>query len=147
MTLSLNTIKLAAGSTRKRKRIGRGNASGHGTYSTRGLKGQKSRTGGRNKLKRLGFKKILQKIPKVRGFKSDKAKNQTVNLIDLNKHFSSEAKINSASLLRQGLIESVKLPVKILGQGELKVKNLEFNGVKVSQSAREQIERQGGKIN
>jgi len=143
----LHHLQPARGSIRKKKRLGRGNASGHGTYSTRGLKGQKSRTGGRNKLKRLGFKKILQKIPKVRGFKSDKAKNQIVNLIDLNKHFSPGAKINSLSLLRQGLIESVKLPVKILGQGELKVKNLEFNGVKLSKSAKEQIEKTGGKIN
>ncbi len=146
MTLTLNTIKPAKGAIRKKKRLGRGNASGHGTYSTRGLKGQKSRTGGRNKLKRLGFKKILQNIPKVRGFKSGQAKNQVVNLVDLNENFSSGTKINPSSLLKLSLIDSVKLPVKILGQGELKVKNLLFSGVKVSQSAQKQIEKMAGKI-
>jgi len=144
--LSLNHLKPERGSVRRKKRLGRGNASGHGTYSTRGLKGQKSRTGGRNKLKRLGFKKILQSLPKVRGFKSAKAKNQIVNLIELNQCFSAGNIINPLNLSKAGLVDSIKLPIKILGQGELKVKNLEFSGVKVSQSAREQIEKQGGKI-
>jgi len=146
MTLTLNTIKPAKGAIKKKKRLGRGNASGHGTYSTRGLKGQKSRTGGRNKLKRLGFKKILQNIPKVRGFKSGKVKNQVVNLMELNKYFSVGMKINPLNLFKVGLIDSTKLPVKILSQGELKVKNLLFSDVKVSQSAQAQIEKMAGKI-
>jgi len=144
--LSLNRLKPAKGSIRHKKRIGRGNASGHGTYSTRGLKGQRSRTGGRNKLKRLGFKKILLQIPKVRGFKSDKAKNQVVNLDEINKYFSTGKLINPLNLFKAGLINSVKLPVKILGQGELKIKDLRFEDVKLSQSAKAQIEKMSGKI-
>jgi len=146
MTLSLHTIKPARGSTKRRKLIGRGNSSGHGTFSTRGTKGQRARTGGRNKLKRLGFKKILAQTPKNRGFKSDKPKNQAVNLKDLNQSFADGAKINALNLLRADLIGTVEAPIKVLGVGELKLKNLEFTGVKMSQSARAQVEKLGGKI-
>ncbi len=146
MSLSLHTIKPARGSSRRKKRIGRGNASGHGSYSTRGLKGQRSRTGGRNKLKRLGFKQILASTPKVRGFKSNKPKNQVVNLRDLNNSFSAGAKINPVSLLKAGLAQTTQQKIKILGQGELTLKNLEFQGVKVSDSAKLQIEKMGGKV-
>jgi len=146
MSLSLNTIKPARGSVRRKKRIGRGNASGHGSYSTRGLKGQRSRSGGRNKLKRLGFKKILAQTPKMRGFKSARPKNQAVNLQALNNVFAAGAKINAKSLLKAGLVNSASAPIKILGQGELKLKNLEFSGVKLSSSAKAQIEKMGGKV-
>ncbi|OGF31356.1 50S ribosomal protein L15 [Candidatus Falkowbacteria bacterium RIFCSPLOWO2_12_FULL_45_13] len=146
MTLSLHTIKPARGSTKRRKLIGRGNSSGHGTFSTRGTKGQRARTGGRNKLKRLGFKKILAQTPKNRGFKSDKPKNQAVNLKDLNQSFADGAKINALNLFRADLIGTVEAPIKVLGAGELKLKNLEFTGVKMSQSARAQVEKLGGKI-
>jgi len=146
MSLSLNTIKSARGSGRRKKRIGRGNASGHGSYSTRGLKGQRSRAGGRNKLKRLGFKKILAQTPKNRGFKSAKPKNQVVNLEGLNSNFSAGTKVNAASLLKAGLIRTKDAPIKILGQGELKLKNLEFSGVKISEGAKTQIEKMGGKV-
>ena len=146
MSLSLHTIKPAKGAIKRRKRIGRGNGSGHGTYSTRGLKGQRSRSGGRNKLKRLGFKKILAQTPKLRGFRSAKPKNQVVNLRDLNQAFAHGAKIDAVSLLKAGLIAAIKNPVKILGQGELRLKNLEFSGIKLSAGARAQVEKLGGKI-
>jgi len=147
MTLSLSNIKPARNSSRSKKRVGRGNASGHGSYSTRGIKGQRSRTGGRNKLKRLGFKKIMLQTPKSRGFKSDKPKNQVVNLKDLNEFFADGAKINAASLFKAELIGSTAELIKVLGEGELKLKNLEFSGVKLSESAKAQVEKLGGKIN
>jgi large subunit ribosomal protein L15 len=147
MPLSLHTIKPATGSSRHKKRVGRGNASGHGTYSTRGIKGQRSRTGGKNKLKRLGFKKILAQTPKNRGFKSFKPKNQVVNIKDINLAFADGAKIDALGLLKADLINSASGKIKILGEGELKLKNLEFTGVKVSDSAKGQVEKLGGKIN
>jgi len=146
MSLSLSTIKPARGSVRNKKRVGRGNASGHGTYSTRGQKGQRSRSGGRNKLKRLGFKQILIATPKNRGFKSAKPKDQIVNLKDLNENFSVGAKIDASSLFKAGLIRNVQDKIKILGQGNLTLKNLEFKGVKLSDSAKKQIEKMGGKM-
>jgi len=146
MPLSLHTIKPAKGAKKKRKRVGRGNASGHGTYSGRGQKGQRSRSGGKSGLKRKGMKQMLLQTPKLRGFKSDKPKNQAVNLSDLNKNFKDKDQINPRTLLRVGLVDTIKEPVKILGKGELKIKNLEFNGVKISKSVAEQIEKTGGKV-
>jgi large subunit ribosomal protein L15 len=88
MAISLSNVKKSSGSKRKGKRVGRGNSSGKGTYSARGLKGQKSRAGvSRAKLKRLGMKKNLLKIPKVRGFKSLQGKNQVVSVEKINKNF------------------------------------------------------------
>lgn len=143
--LSLNNLQPAKGSTKKRKRVGRGNASGHGTYSTRGLKGQKSRSGVTG-LKRLGMKPMLLNLPKVRGFKSKMPKNQTVNLFDLNKYFKDGDKISPKTLVKAGLILDAAAPVKILGQGELKTKKLELVGVKISDGAKKQIEKTGGKV-
>ncbi|MDP3042839.1 MAG: 50S ribosomal protein L15 [bacterium] len=139
MTLRLHTIKPAKGSTKKRKRVGRGNASGHGTYSGRGLKGQKSRSGGKNGLKRLGMKTTLLNIPKKRGFKSQKPKNQAVNLASINKYFKDGDVVNPQNLLKAGLIGAAKSSVKILGKGELKLKNVKFEGVKMSGSVKNQI--------
>ncbi|MDO9399247.1 MAG: 50S ribosomal protein L15 [bacterium] len=146
MELSLHTLKSASGAIKKKKRVGRGNASGHGTYSARGQKGQKSRTGGKNNLKRLGFKSTLASLPKNRGFKSIQPKNQVINLSDLNKYFKDGAEINVASLLKSSLINDVKLPVKILANGELKLKDLKFKGIKASKTVSQQIEKLGGKI-
>ena len=81
--LTLHTLKPAAGASKQRKRVGRGNASGHGNYSCKGLKGQKSRSGVSG-LKRMALKKAILQIPKLRGFHSDKPKFQVVNLAVLN---------------------------------------------------------------
>ncbi len=145
MTLAINTIKPAAKSKSKRKRIGRGNASGTGTYSGKGLKGQKSRSGVSN-LKRLGMKQVLLRTPKKRGFKSLKPKDLIVNISDINKNFSDKDLINPKSLRQKGLINQSGLPVKILGLGELKLKALKFTDVKVSESAKKQIEKMKGSI-
>lgn len=145
--LSLNTLKPAKGSIKKKKRIGRGNASGHGTYSTKGLKGQKARAGvSRYQLKRLGMKSMLLNLPKNRGFKSEKAKEQVVNIGDLNKFFKDKAKINPKALCRIGLVKNIDAPVKILGRGEFKVKEASFEKVKISASAMEQIKRTNSQI-
>ena len=145
MSLSLHTIKPAKGAVKKKKRIGRGNASGSGTYSGRGLKGQRSRSGGKSGLKRLGMKIMLKTIPKKRGFKSAKPKNQVVNLVDLNKNFKDGDAVNPKSLLKQGLIGKITLPVKILGNGELTVKELKFSGVKMSESVKSKLESRSEK--
>lgn len=145
--LSLHTIKSGRGATKKRKRVGRGDSSGHGTYSGRGQKGQKSRSGGKKGLKRFGMKQILLKTPKLRGFRSLYPKAQIVNINKLNGQFSDGAQITPQSLLRAGLVATIKVPVKILGgREELKIKNLEFTDVKLSKSVEEQIKKMGGII-
>ena len=144
--LSLHTIKPGKGATKKRKRIGRGDSSGHGTYSGRGLKGQKSRSGGKKGLKRFGMKQILLKTPKLRGFQSLQAKNQVVNLTDISRCFKEGSLISPKSLAGADLITSATEKVKILGTGELKIKNLTFENVKVSKSVAEQVAKMGGTI-
>ncbi len=135
--LSLNTIKKTKGSSKKIKRVGRGNASGHGTYSTRGLKGQKSRSGVSG-LKRLGMKKQLLAIPKVRGFKSHKPKNQIVSVKAINSHFKDNELVSPTTLFEKKLISSAQLPVKILGKEKLTVK-VSFEKVNSSESVKNQI--------
>lgn len=145
MSLALHTIKPKKGSTKKRKVIGRGNSSGTGTYSGRGLKGQKSRSGVSG-LKRLGMKQMILQIPKERGFKSHKPKNTPINLVVINQNFKDGEKVNPGALIKKGLIDDVKNIVKILGKGDLNISKLEFSDVKVSAGAREKIEKKGGKI-
>lgn len=128
--LSLNTITKARGRAQSPKRVGRGNASGHGTYSTRGLKGQKSRSGVSG-LKRLGLKKQLLQIPKSRGFRSPYPKNQVVSLKAINNGFKDGDTVSPETLLAKRLITSAERPVKILGKEKLTVK-VTFSGVKMS---------------
>ncbi|MFC1678450.1 50S ribosomal protein L15 [Patescibacteria group bacterium] len=140
MTILIHTIKANKKASRNKKRVGRGNSSGHGTYSCRGLKGQKSRSGVSG-LKRLGMKQILLRTPKKKGFKSEKIKDQIVNLEELNKHFKSNEVVTPKSLQDKGLIDNINIGVKILANGKLKVKNLKFQNVKYSRSVKAQIEK------
>ncbi len=144
MILSLHTIQSAVHSRRRRKVVGRGNASGHGSYSTRGIKGQKARTGGRHGLKLLALKPLIQQMSKRRGFHSFYPKMVTVNLIDLEKHFSSGDDITVKSLLKKGVIDTMKPCVKILGSGKL-TKKFVVKAHAFSVSAIKAIESAGGK--
>lgn len=136
--LSLNSITKARGSAKKNKRVGRGNASGRGTYSTRGLKGQKSRSGVSG-LKRLGFKKQLMQIPKSRGFKSLNPKNQTVSVLAINRSFKDGDTVTPALLVEKGLVASENSPIKLLGKEKLVVK-VKFENIKMSATIKQQLE-------
>jgi large subunit ribosomal protein L15 len=125
--------------SKKKKRIGRGGK--RGTYSGRGVKGQKSRAG---RGPRPALRDIIKKIPKKRGyrFKSIKKKPQVVNLKDLEKHFTAGEKVTPKTLLEKGLIGKVKgkMPkVKILGQGKL-TKKVAIEGCLMSKSVEKAIE-------
>ncbi|HAM88177.1 MAG: LSU ribosomal protein L15p (L27Ae) [Candidatus Falkowbacteria bacterium GW2011_GWC2_38_22] len=145
MSLSQHKIKAESGSQKSKKRVGRGNASGHGTYSTRGLKGQKSRSGVSN-LKRLGMRQLLLKTPKKRGFTSLQEKSPIVGLDNINLAYKDGETVTVKDLFEKGLIATPKLGAKILGNGQLTVSNLTFEGTKVSKSAKEQIDKTKGKI-
>lgn len=145
MSLSLNTIKPAVGATKRRKRVGRGNASGHGTTATKGTKGQKSRSGVSG-LKKLGMRQVVLSTPKNRGFKSLAPKNQAVNLKSINLTFKEGETVDRAALLKAGLITSKVAPIKILNVGSLEVRKLVFVGVKMSDTARAQVEKTGGEV-
>jgi large subunit ribosomal protein L15 len=143
MSLAMHTIKPAAGSRHRKKILGRGNASGHGTYSTKGQKGQRARSGGRKGLKIKGFKRMILSFPKLRGFKSSHPKPAILNLKDLKK--IRDAKITPEVVLKSGLVYNIKDGVKILGDGEIK-RAIIVEGCAVSKSAKEKIEKAGGTV-
>jgi large subunit ribosomal protein L15 len=147
MTLGLNTIKPNLGAAKKKKRVGRGNSSGHGTYSGRGFKGQKSRSGVSG-LKRLGMRQVLLRTPKKRGFRSEYPKDQVVNIEAINREYKDGDRITVATLYKKGLVADPNLSAKILGPGELKLKNLVVSKIKINMSAKikAMLGQLGGKI-
>jgi large subunit ribosomal protein L15 len=152
--LNLSTLKPAE-KRRARKRIGRGLGSGKGRYSGRGIKGQKSRAGS-HKL-RAGFEggqmPIYMRLGKQRGSTSKDAMpigpfrtvTQGVNVRDLERVFDAGAEVTPEALKAKRLIRSLRIDVKILGQGDL-TKKLSVSAHGFSKSAREKIEGAGGSI-
>ncbi|OGE81460.1 MAG: 50S ribosomal protein L15 [Candidatus Doudnabacteria bacterium RIFCSPHIGHO2_12_FULL_48_11] len=144
--LELSQLKPYKGSTRRRKVIGRGVGSGHGTFSGRGAKGQKARSGSSIPVGFEGGRMPLHRqIPKKRGFKSLSPKAQALSLADLAVKFSSGETVNPKNLVNKGLIKSQLTSVKILGDGEL-AKALNFENVLLSAAAKAKIEKAGGKV-
>ncbi|PJA47276.1 50S ribosomal protein L15 [Candidatus Uhrbacteria bacterium CG_4_9_14_3_um_filter_36_7] len=144
MSLHLHTLKPAKGSIKRKKRIGRGLAS-TGTYSGRGVKGQRSRSGGRNGLQKKGLRPILLNIPKSRGFKSIREKPCIVNIEQLNHLFMDGARITPDILFAKGCISDKAHGVKILGKGTIQKKFL-IEHCLISASAKEKIETAGGSV-
>jgi len=155
MPEKLNLSNLKPAQARKdRKRVGRGPGSGKGRYSTRGLKGQKSRSGS-HKM-RAGFEgcqmPIYMRLGKQRGPYSKDAMPMgphrthtvTVNVRDLER-FDAGTEITPDSLAQAGLIRNTKYDLKILGHGDLS-KKLVVSAHNFSKSAREKIEQAGGSI-
>ncbi len=131
-------------SVHRRKVVGRGLGSGHGTYSTRGGKGQTARTG-HSKMPAIfegGRQPLVRQLPKSRGFKAIYAKATALSLSRLN-IFNDGDTVNLKSLQAKGLIEPGFSRVKIL-KGEIK-KKLTIR-VPVSASVKEAVEKAGGKI-
>lgn len=142
--MKLHELKPAEGSRKARKRVGRGIGSGHGKTAGRGHKGQKARSGGGVPI---GFEggqmPLYRRLPK-RGFKNPTRKEYAiVNLETLNR-FEDGAVITPEFLKEQGVVKNLKDGLKILGDGELKVK-LTVKAHKFSQSALSKIEAAGEK--
>ncbi|MCT4634333.1 MAG: 50S ribosomal protein L15 [Firmicutes bacterium] len=142
--MKLHNLRPAEGSTKSRKRVGRGTGSGLGTTAGRGMNGQNSRSGGGV---RPGFEggqmPLFRRIPK-RGFNNPFRKEWTiVNVEDLNR-FDDNAEITIEALVEAGLVKKVNYGVKILGNGELQ-KKLTIKANKFTQSAIKKIEAAGGK--
>jgi large subunit ribosomal protein L15 len=142
--LSLANLKTYRNSKTKKKRLGRGNASGKGNYSGKGGKGQRARSGGKNKLTLKGMRGYLLRIPKSRGFKSFKPRLATVNIGVLAKSYKANDEVTPVSLFRKGLIKSIKNGVKILGEGKLD-KKLTVRAQVFSQGAKQAIIKAGGR--
>ncbi|ETJ99051.1 ribosomal protein L15 [Eubacterium nodatum ATCC 33099] len=142
--MKLHELNAPAGTSRNRKRRGRGTATGQGKTGGRGMNGQKSRSGGGV---RLGFEggqmPLYRRIPK-RGFTNIFGTTYTtLNVEDLNR-FEEGTEVTPAMLVELGVLKQVKDGVKILGDGELK-KSLTVKAHKFSKTAVEKIEAAGGK--
>lgn len=130
---------------KRRKRVGRGGK--RGTYSGRGIKGQKARAG---KKLRPAIRELIKRYPKLRGYRfgPKRTKPAIVNLTQLSQRFKSLEIVSPKILLQKGIIRKIKgrIPeVKILGRGKL-TKKLVIEGCLVSKSAKEKIEKAGGTI-
>ena len=148
--MKLNEIKDNLGSTKSRKRIGRGIGSGTGKTSGKGHKGQKSRSGVSIKGFEGGQMPIHRRLPK-RGFTNINRINYTeLNLEDIQKlidgkKIDPKKTISYKILLDLGLVKSKKAKIKLLGKGDIKVKiNIEVSAF--SKSAKDSIEKNGGTV-
>ena len=145
--MNLSNIKPAKGSIKKRKRVGRGEGSGHGGTSTRGHKGAKSRSGYSSKIGFEGGQMPLQRrVPKF-GFTSpNRVEYKGVNLDTLQELVD---KIKKSTIVPQDFIDNglanKKDLIKVLGRGELKAK-VEVSAHKFSKSAQAAIETAGGSV-
>lgn len=145
--MQLHHLTPAEGSTHKRKRVGRGNSSGHGTYSGRGQNGQGSRSGG---TKGAGFEggqtPLAMRLPKLPGFRNPRRIEFTpINVATLELKFEDGAVVDGAALKAARLVKSEFEPVKVLGNGEIS-KKLTVKVDKISASAKAKIEAAGGKV-
>ena len=141
--MELSNLKPKKGARHAKKRVGRGQGSGHGKTSSRGEKGQKSRAG---YSRMLGFEggqmPLHRRLPK-RGFTNIfKKEYAVVNLADLER-FDNGATVDEAALRQARLVKGQNDGVKILGVGKLS-KKLTVVATKFSASARKQIEAAGG---
>jgi len=138
--LTTQTVKPTTGSRKKSKRLGRGNGSGKGTFSGRGMNGQNCRSGGQTPL--------FRRMPKLKGFSNAKFTKHynIINLSDIEVAVTKKVKeINAETLLECGIITKKSLPVKLLGNGELKSKiNISVDAA--SASAIAAVEKAGGKL-
>jgi large subunit ribosomal protein L15 len=135
------------GARRARKRVGRGDSAGGGSYAGRGMKGQKSRSG---RGLRPGFEggqnPLIKGLPMKRGFNNRyKTYYALVDLDTLQERFEANAQVTPELLHQMGVIRRTKLPVKVVGDGELQ-QPLTVAAHKFTASARAKIEAAGGSV-
>ncbi len=133
------------GAKHKRKRVGRGIGSGHGTYSCRGMKGQKSRSGGGvHPLFEGGQTPLSMRLPKLRGFTNPFRREYAVVNLEKLERFPEGAEVTPEELVEARVVRNLRKPIKILGRGDLGYP-LRVKAHKFSETAREKIEAAGGK--
>jgi len=139
-------LRSPPGARKRRKRIGRGNASGHGTYAGKGVKGQQARSG---KGPRPGFEggqtPLIRRLPRRRGFHNPfRVEYTAVNLRDLSK-FAAGSEVTPESLREQGIVRTLRRPIKLLGDGDVSAA-LTVRAHRVSAAARAKVEAAGGTV-
>ncbi|MDP7579664.1 MAG: 50S ribosomal protein L15 [SAR202 cluster bacterium] len=139
-------LKPTIGAKKDRKRVGRGNGSGMGTYSGRGIKGQKSRSGGGV---RPGFEggqnPITKALPSLRGFTNPFRREYSVVNLDRLAQFPANFEVTLTHMINSGIVKNLKRPVKILGRGDLN-SPLVVEAHRFTAKARHKIETAGGSV-
>ena len=143
--MELNELKYTKGSTRNIKRVGRGTSSGHGKTAGRGMKGQNARSGRVRPGFEGGQNPLVFRIAK-RGFNNYEfqTKYAVINVGDLDK-FEAGVEVTPELLKEMGLVKKQLDGIKVLGNGKL-TKKLTVKANKFSKSAKEAIEKVGGKV-
>lgn len=144
MSIGAHELAPPKGATHDKKRVGRGNSAGGGTYAGKGLKGQKSRSG---KPPYLGFEggqmPIFRRMKVMRGFNNKwRVEYQPINVAVLER-FDAGSDVTPESLRERGILKQLRQPVKVLAFGDL-TKKLNVTAHAFSGAAREKIEKAGG---
>ncbi len=142
MTLGLHNLTRTTHKTKKR--VGRGNGS-TGTYSGRGQKGQRSRSGGKSGLALRGFKQNLQNIPKTKGFTSLEKKPWSVVIGKLEKLVKDGDIITPRLLEKRGIVQHTRRGIKLVAGGVFS-KKVTLKNIATTKSVQELIEKNGGTI-
>lgn len=144
--MQMHTLKLKK--RKYRKSVGRGGKKG--TYSGRGNKGQKARSGvSIDPLFEGGRSSLVDRMKKIRGFKSIKAKNLTMDIVKLGQKFKNNESVNQETLIQKGFFDKMEMQgrkIKILGNSPIKVKLKIDPRILISAAARKTIEAAGGEI-
>ncbi len=144
--MRMHDLRPAEGAKKNRKRVGRGDGSGNGSYSGRGMKGQKARSGGQM---RPGFEggqlPIIKAMPRLRGFHNKYRIEYSEINVDQLGGFAANSEVSVATLEQAGILKDAKKPIKVLGRGELSV-TLVVVAQKFTVSAKQKIEAAGGSI-
>ena len=134
------------GKHKQKRRVGRGDSSGYGSYSGKGMKGQKARSGGGV---RPGFEggqlALMKKLPMIRGFTNIFRVSYSAVNLDKLAGFEPNTEVTPELLTQVGILRTLNSPVKILGRGELGIP-LSVAAHKFSASARQKIEAAGGSV-
>ena len=134
------------GAKKSRKRVGRGDSSGHGTYSGRGCKGQKSRAGYKmNRGFEGGQLPLIRRLPRKRGFTNIfRTEYSVVNIGNLSR-FEAGGEVTPERLVEAGVLKSLRHPIKILAEGDIS-HPLVVKAHRFSAAAKAKIEAAGGKV-
>ena len=147
--MKLHELRPAEGSTKRRRRVGRGISAGQGKTAGRGTKGQNARSGGGVRPYFEGGQlPLVRKLPFARGysfFNPWKVEFKPVNLEQLAERFEADAVVSPQTLVEKGLLKHVKDLVVVLGQGEIS-HALTVQTHRISKSARAKIEAAGGTV-
>lgn len=147
MPLRLHDLRPNPGARKQRKRVGRGNASGKGTYSGRGLKGQRSRAGrDYNSVFEGGAMSMMRTLPRRGGFKNrNRIEYTPINVVDLARRFPPGATVDADALAQARLLRRPEQPFKILAGGHIP-HALHLRAERVSAAARDKLLAAGGTV-